>query len=382
MQTFHLDSFAWSEEGFDHEDIDIYIRSFGAAFLIQYRGHLLVGFDHVYAQFLDSLDTLRGDDDDKSRKEVERLKKPFETLMTSLAPHPPISTSYLYDYLYPQWFILNATVKDATTLQPQCQEKFSRHEINFPGEYHMLPHRRQDLRTPLASFASYSSRQVQLLPSTSQLHPCLRGPAKVLVGHTTCYFKAWKPGRGKRGATYNEILAYGKIANAIAEGKIQHDIHICRLHGIVVDNDDDLPQHYPPDERGAREGQDRDGHNKRLVGILLTYVENKGTLKALAPWSDCAQELRPRWAEKLEVLIQTLHCAGLVWGDAKPDNVLVDTRDDLWLVDFGGSFTEGWVDKEKRDTQEGDLQGLERIKDWLVKCAKNPVHKIVRARRE
>lgn len=86
-------------------------------------------------------------------------------------------------------------------------------------------------------------------------------------------------------------------------------------------------------------------------------------MKSLAPRSDCAQELRFRWAGELKALIQTLHHAGLVWGDAKPDNILDDTKDNLCLIDFGGSFTEGSVDKEKRDTKEGDLQGSERIKD-------------------
>lgn len=75
--------------------------------------------------------------------------------------------------------------------------------------------------------------------------------------------------RGKRGATYHEILAYRETANAITEAIIPHDMHICCLHGIVVDNENDLPQHYPPDERGT--GQDSDSH-KRLVGILLPIL--------------------------------------------------------------------------------------------------------------
>ncbi|KAI3328368.1 hypothetical protein F4824DRAFT_506617 [Ustulina deusta] len=107
----------------------------------------------------------------------------------------------------------------------------------------------------------------------------------------------------------------------------------------------------------------------------LTHVENKGTLNLTAPWSDITENRRLRWAEELDILIRTLHGAGLVWGDAKPHNVLVDTMDNLWLIDFGGSFTQGWVDEEKRDTAEGDLQGLERIKNWLFKWSKKPVQR-------
>jgi thiamine kinase-like enzyme len=28
----------------------------------------------------------------------------------------------------------------------------------------------------------------------------------------------------------------------------------------------------------------------------------------------------------------------MVWVDAKPENILIDENDDLWFIDFGGSF--------------------------------------------
>jgi serine/threonine protein kinase len=48
---------------------------------------------------------------------------------------------------------------------------------------------------------------------------------------------------------------------------------------------------------------------------------------------------------------------GLVWGDAKPQNILIDTHDDAWLIDFGGSYAEGWVDKDKAGNVRGGLAG-------------------------
>ncbi|KAI0392794.1 hypothetical protein F5Y17DRAFT_435145 [Xylariaceae sp. FL0594] len=371
MQTFHLHLYLWSTEEADHEDIDIYVRSFDAFFRIRYNRALL-GNSSLYSSFLNSLRILRGDNEKERAEEVERLKKDFEPLMSELTARPPVasSTNYLYNFLYPPWFVLNATVApDNMTMQPQCEKKIWRHDIDFPGGY-IVPRRRECLLEPLASVDLYSSRQVRLLPSSSQgkLDPYLGGPGKVSVGDITCYFKAWEPGRGKHGATYHELQAYRKIANAIAEGKLPHDIRISRLYGAVVDHDNDLPQHFPPAEHGPTSG-------KRLVGILLTYVENKGTLYLTAPWSDVTEDRRLRWADELEILIRTLHGAGLVWGDAKPHNVLVDTMDNLWLIDFGGSFTQGWVDEEKRDTAEGDLQGLERIKNWLSKWSKKPVQR-------
>lgn len=28
---------------------------------------------------------------------------------------------------------------------------------------------------------------------------------------------------------------------------------------------------------------------------------------------------------------------------------MIDNEDNAWLIDFGGSYTEGWVEKEKAD---------------------------------
>jgi len=54
-----------------------------------------------------------------------------------------------------------------------------------------------------------------------------------------------------------------------------------------------------------------------------------------------------------------------VWGDAKPENVLIDGSDDVWIIDFGGGYTQGFVEKEKAGTAEGDLQGLDNIMKYV-----------------
>ncbi|RAH60589.1 hypothetical protein BO85DRAFT_467080 [Aspergillus piperis CBS 112811] len=65
-------------------------------------------------------------------------------------------------------------------------------------------------------------------------------------------------------------------------------------------------------------------------------------------------------------MIGKLHAAGIVWGDAKPDNILVGADDNLWIIDFGGGYTHGWVDEDKEGTMEGGSQALSRIVNFLL----------------
>lgn len=39
--------------------------------------------------------------------------------------------------------------------------------------------------------------------------------------------------------------------------------------------------------------------------------------------------------------VACLHEAGVVWGDAKAENVLIGTDDNAWVIDFGGGYTRG-----------------------------------------
>ncbi len=59
------------------------------------------------------------------------------------------------------------------------------------------------------------------------------------------------------------------------------------------------------------------------------------------------------------------HAAGIVWGDVKAQNVLIDGDDNAWIIDFGGGYTGGWVDKKVAGTVQGDVAGLAKLKEFI-----------------
>ncbi len=77
--------------------------------------------------------------------------------------------------------------------------------------------------------------------------------------------------------------------------------------------------------------------------------------------------LRKKWAAQIEDTARALHGLDIVWGDAKPGNVVIDECDDAWLIDFGGGFTLPWVDSELAESVEGDLQAVGRMRERLEK---------------
>ena len=102
----------------------------------------------------------------------------------------------------------------------------------------------------------------------------------------------------------------------------------------------------------------------KLQGMLLDYIENARSLQAVEFISphDC-----DKWTNQIRDAIEYLHGKELVWGDAKPSNVLIHTDGNAVLIDFGGGATKDWVDTENYETYRGDLQGLERIISFMKK---------------
>jgi len=157
----------------------------------------------------------------------------------------------------------------------------------------------------------------------------------VMFRGTKCWFKPVKPDVSDRVYTreVDTLMQIRKIG-------LDNHIRVAGLRGLVM----------------AEEA----GH---IHGFLLDAVSDGGRV-----WDryDDPLPLRQRWYDDVARMIRILHSANIVWGDFKPQNMLIDKEDRVWLVDFGGGMTHGWVDREKMETMEGHLQGLARFRTYLL----------------
>jgi RIO-like serine/threonine protein kinase len=81
--------------------------------------------------------------------------------------------------------------------------------------------------------------------------------------------------------------------------------------------------------------------------------------------TDLTTVRKRKWADQIEYTLLELHRIGLVWGDAKAGNVVIDREDNAWLVDFGGGYTLPWMEPDLAGTPQGDVQAFQKIKEAL-----------------
>ncbi|CAG8982278.1 hypothetical protein HYALB_00004512 [Hymenoscyphus albidus] len=106
-----------------------------------------------------------------------------------------------------------------------------------------------------------------------------------------------------------------------------------------------------------------DGQESVLMGMLLENIEGITLHKAIM---DASIDEKRKWMDQIEATVKSLHGYGIVWGDVKPDNVMIDSSGDAILIDFGGGGTLEYVDLEHHETKEGDLQGLKRLRSNFI----------------
>ena len=98
---------------------------------------------------------------------------------------------------------------------------------------------------------------------------------------------------------------YQQVTSAIKERKLTSNV--CRPYGVVIDKSENE-------------------NASRMIGVLFEYITHKGTLADVAPGCKNQRQFS-NWVDDLKTIAHNMHEAGLVWGDGKPANVLVDHED-------------------------------------------------------
>lgn len=151
------------------------------------------------------------------------------------------------------------------------------------------------------------------------------------------FFKAGDDRHGFR----REVELLAKIENLIEHNP---SLRTSRLVGLVHwDNDESL-----------------------LMGMLIEQI-NGPTLHEVIRDASIAD--KRRWMDQVDETVNKLHEYGLVGGDVKPDNIMIDLSGDVVLVDFGGGCTFEYIDPELQETKEGDLQGLRKLRENILSDA-------------
>lgn len=160
-------------------------------------------------------------------------------------------------------------------------------------------------------------------------------PERVIVHGRQYFYKLFWSGPG----SMDGIKKYAKIE---ASGLSQQELRTSRLCGIVV------------------------GASGWIRGLLYEWIDTSPdrTLTWMVD-SRTPMATREKWATQIRETVAKLHDLGVVWGDVKSENVLIDKDDNAVVIDLEGGYTKGWVDADKSGKLEGDLQGLERMQDFI-----------------
>ena len=109
---------------------------------------------------------------------------------------------------------------------------------------------------------------------------------------------------------------------------------------------------------------DDDSHDDKgtLMGFLLECIEGD-TLAERMEASPVG--MRRKWFRQVQGTVGRLHELGIVWGDVKPDNVMINAEGDAVVVDFGGGYTPEYIEPELQQTLQGDLVALDHMAQVL-----------------
>lgn len=311
--------------------------------------------DHSSSLDLQYLQLLSGLENDEDGSNVELFE---DWVLEPCLPHFKKLTSKrrlshpltLEEYFDPPTFVLELINTDGHLTAVECFD-----DPNLTS--HLRPSVSPSILPTHARVPLVKASTIDILPSSHPLDDSTSDfPKKVRIyGTTTQYFF-------KAASDIDSFLREFNILSRLGDLGLTAKLNVPKLQYIV----------------SSSVGASGDGCS--IIGMLLDYIDGDTLSTKLV---ESSVQSRQKWMNQIEHTVEKLHSVGIVWGDVKPDNVLIGKAreegeegeegekgergdgGDAWVVDFGGGYSPTWVDHEKRDTVDGDLQGISRIAAFL-----------------
>ncbi|PMD30023.1 hypothetical protein L207DRAFT_641881 [Hyaloscypha variabilis F] len=237
------------------------------------------------------------------------------------------STTTLSEALNPERFWLQMITADGNASLIHRQE-FIPPTLSFE---------RQDMSGVRADLPVFDISQIEILET---LVP--ERAYKVLANNRIQFCKV--TGRGFERAAIGRDC---QMLQRIRDAGLASSIRVPRLEGLVTTNQ----------------------QSEIVIGFLTDFITPGSPLSNLGDLRDnidqASKPQREHWASQAKHIIEQLHGIGVVWGNVCPRNMLLDSESNLWVIGFSGSRTWGFVSLEFMGTKEGDLMGLEMIRQYL-----------------
>ena len=316
------------------------VRRYGKIFYIDVDPCQFVNSPQMTDRYLSYLALLKSGEEELDNIHIEDayewILSPFHPLFVTLAPRIDNASVELtlQDWIRPEWFHFNLGLVNEKRLPHKIESE--RPPRGASGVF-----LDSEFQRSLETWTKlYSPANLKMKRETVVVDDLLFKPPKTLFiedEQTECYFKrTYSPLR-----TRKELESYKEIQMAGLTAKF----NICHCYGLVVDK------------------------NGSVLGLLLKNIEGAETLyQKVDPETldDPPMHIRQRIWEQISKAVGALHKNGIIWSDVKADNVLVDNDYNAWIIDFGPGYTEGWVTREDSGTVKGDLDGLEKLRKYLL----------------
>jgi serine/threonine protein kinase len=324
----------------DDRDARFTVRRNGKAFYIKVSPSKFVNSPIMTEKYLSYLEVLQSGEevlgDIYDTDVYEWVMAPFEPLFAELAPSPACLPKdikvTLEDHLFPDFFVFSLDIINEKLYPRRVAAERSPHRPSFVRFD-------DDFLDDLETWTAFYDPAGIILSFKDPEDALFKPPNKVLIdnGQTECFFKPCNSSVQIK----QELKAYKMI---LAAG-LDSQLYLCHLYGVVMDD------------------------SGFILGLLLTYIDNGdcplSTRIDPDDPNDPPPAIREGWVSQLDATLAELHMAGVVWGDVKAENVLIDRDNNAWITDFGGGYTEGWVDKEIAGTVEGDWVGMAKLRKFI-----------------